>query len=440
MFKFFAKYFRLLGLAAFCLAALAIFLGWFWFFREKPRPATSVQSTAPVAVISAADFGHLILCGLDLYDIRTGALVAGNFLQGLGQPPDALHWRFDRKKLIAGIGPEFRQFALSGEADAAFKLPDGLTPRYAVNSDNAAIYYCDQGDLWRASVDWENGRFVAPARLTNVGYFEPQRFFGGRSFGTDKTLLSTLPTRGMIRIDLTSGRIEEFAGRMRNWMPSPDSEMLAGMSEDYAFCAYTLDTNQTQKFPAPARSYITKIAWLDKNRCLVVRGQQTIFLFNRETMNLSELVKVPKPIKELARPSPTGRYVLAEVLRGYMILDLEKPAASQVVEDDLADADWVSATGLLVNRRMADSEKRGTWLTDLATGHESRLLLRPFSQRAMPHPSVVRMPDNKTVLLLVEGDLWQFNPDGSDPKQLTKTNKVTRPLRLIEPWPEPETR
>lgn len=173
-------------------------------------------------------FKGQFLVGRDLYDGATGRLVAKNFVESPG-----IQWRVvaGRPDLLFADMRDDGQAGLPGFATVQssawgwisrdgknvlgtsfFDRDAGLQPGLADNFRR--VVYLEDGDLWRAEVDWMAREVVNHEKVTNIGVLQGGPYGAKylRWYGNTLLLKADLSQeKPLLKIDLASGAVEELA-------------------------------------------------------------------------------------------------------------------------------------------------------------------------------------------------------------------------------------
>ncbi len=431
--KQFPKYAVVLGVI---IVSTGLF-GFWWYFR-RPSPVVQTPPTDVAPAKPAEDSGekiaqrieHLILANDDLIDIESGEVVAKNWLNG--DRPLKIWFDEQNRKIIGRFERGFKRYALNGKEEALIGHRNGVL----ASEDRDFAIYAEQGDVWRADVDWSAFSLVNAKRLTSIGGFNDQFFAQGLVLATKKALV-VLNMNQLLRVTLDNGEVTpmQVMVNQSNERRSPDGAVYMGdtyAGKGRAVYAYDVDSNSVKTAELP-RSSVTSVVWAGKNDCYILADGQVLYRFDRSKGSFDEVMKIPLFVSVITEPSENGRFLICAYQGGAAFADLEKKKFLPL-EHPAQNVSWAGADTIALSTNAMDSNLRGTWLLKLDGSKPVRVSLEPYMLDGNGQSSLLVLKDSGQVILGTRTGLFKMKPGEAQAKMFSSFTAPSVRLISIQKW------
>lgn len=422
---FIRKFPKFALVAGVLVGSTALFALW-WFTRKVSRPeiARVAVKEAPRPILTeqlAARLGQLAVIDNDLYDVTSGELLAKGWLKT--EMPAVLELEKGGKTLLGRYERDLVRFSWDGSVLARLQMRQPLV----LSADLKSLIYVKDQNIWLGEIDWQALKVGRERQVTSINQFMEQFFSQNILLLTERTLV-VRNLNATLRVDLVSGEVhpiriaESRFGKQR----SPDFRSVVGAEAGQLFC-FDVDSGENKTLPFKGRA-VQDYLWLTKERCAVLSGGDTVYVYDRGAHSLEEAVKLPVGCRELILPSADGRLAFGAAMQGGVLIDFQKRQAEPVRSGN--GLLWGSRDHFLVSREVPDSTWRGTWLKGV--GEEER--------RVMDEPYVVGkgggvvLPLKSGLLLLYTKQGWRsMGVDGGGVSPMPKLPMQFRQAIAIDP-------
>jgi hypothetical protein len=428
-FAFLKKAPKIFLVAGVLIGSTVMFWMW-WHFRAAAHNRNSgtpvAQIEKRVAVDFAANLENYFMAGDDLYDAVAGQLVAKNFLNGAN--PLRLVYEPESKKLVGVFANGFVRFGLDGKKEAEL-LP---AVKAAFTPDAKTMVYAKDGDVWAADLDLVQFKFLNNHKVTAIGQFDDsQNFADNILLLTHKYALWGIGNRHA-RIDLETGAVKPMQVQLlvNQKTRSPDSTMVVGIFNGQ-FMSYDFDSDRGNSRPI-GRGSLSDAQWLDTNRCVILVNRNVVGLFDRRQEKPENICVTPFPVRWLAEPSPSNRYVFCGGDNGVGLVDLETKFFIPLGADSQSwqGCVWLDGENLLCSWEGLDTDRRGTWLKNPVSG-ETRITDEPFLI-ANNSPLVVVLKEAGLAVFQTRKGLQKIKLDGSGRQSFSPSSAEIFSIKKIQ--------
>lgn len=310
-------------------------------------------------------------------------------------------WRLD--------GSEFRSNTLWSNESHQNSRSYWMAAEFMPDDLRRAIYI-DKGDLWRATIDWKEGKLVDAKQVTKLGLLEPGKnkmlhWYGNTAWlwgGFDKD-------KPVVRVNLLSGDVVEMTSlgvfsssdREGRTQKNPSGDLLYRAADGLVY-VYDIRNNKTLSFPNDRDGRQARFAVQDfphekswnwiSDRKLQVMSQEpgTPFLID---WNLGKIVNLA--------PN-SASYYLVEALPGGQFIDVAEQQSVRgrsISPDELprflieiatakktplpvnrgTPSKWLSESELLYVKKEGGLSQVGTWLYNRNTNQHSRITAKQIT-------------------------------------------------------------
>jgi len=416
------RYLAALGLLVIGLVFLTIYS----LFKGSGSNQHSVTEFKPTPPFSPDD---AVLCGNTLINHRTGEIIADQWLEGFGDTPPNLKRisAGDQFVIVAGNNGMTGAFAMNGKSIPFPKADGEPLGASAFNQSFTETVFVRDGNIWHGSVDWPNAVVNNPRRITETGYFRADVFRGtwlwheGELLVAQigKTLQVTLASGAVKEVPLNLNILQKGMSPLGTFAVTPVKSRLLGIND--------LLNGETKQHDLGQK--IRKFLWLTPTKVAIHIGSNQVAQYDHATKKLEGPQQSDEGIRDIAAPSPDGTCFLVIGGSEIAVLDLEaKKDAS--LKLPFNQVEWLSNEELLCSIDTIDTEKRGIWLVE-KTGEMERLSNQPIdsSGRGSNHSVIIR--SKAGALYLSGGNLWSYDRESKELKQLTQSGKLRGPIQAL---------
>jgi hypothetical protein len=433
--KAFPKY--AIALAAFVITT-GLFAYWWYFLRpasdhlqnlQKNDVARGEEVGHKVALLPAK-MGWLVQVEDDLYDINTGELIFKNWLGG--ETPLKLMFDSASSKVIARFERGFKRYNLDGRVDATLVKSNGLI----VSDEMDVAIFADQGDVWKAGIDWRDFKLTDEARATSIGGFQDNYFVQNLVLAS-KSALVVRNMNQLVRVNLGSGEVAPLPLRINDAAVrrSPDGGVFMGDQSGAGgttLYAFDVATGQVKTKELGPQTGVTGVLWLDKDRCCILVNAQFIVVYDRTTGSFEQHMKLPTRIQQIALPSPSKRFVIALGNGSAGFVDLEKKDVITLTAA-VQNLEWIDDEAVIMANTTMDSNQRGTWVMKLKQ-NANRVSTEPYIFADSGKGSVLALNQVGLVIFGTLNGLFKMNLGGTDAVKFANLQRPAMRLMPIEKW------
>ena len=419
------------------ITSTVLFGIWWRFWKPKTHQASVVHQAGAVNEQPDAKFAQmapkmdrLILAEDNLIDIDSGEVVSANWLNG--EHPLKIWFDAASNKVIARFERGFKRYNLDGREDATLWHRNGLI----VADDMDLAIFADQGDVWKAGIDWSGFKLTGEERATSIGGFQ-DNYFAQNLVMASKKAFVVRNMNQLVRVNLGSGEVAPLPlthtdAAVRR---SPDGGIFmgdqtgAGGTTLYAFDVATGEVKTKELGP---QTGVTSVLWLDKDHCCILVNAQFIVMYDRAKGSYEQHMKLPARIVQLALPSPSKRFVvfLGEGKAGFV--DLEKKEVIPLTAA-VQNFDWIADDTVIMANTTMDSNQRGTWVMKLGQ-NANRVSTEPYPFADSGKGSVLALKQAGMVIFGTQSALFKMKPDGTDAVKFSNLQRPVLRLQPIENW------
>jgi hypothetical protein len=414
-----------------------VLFGIWWHFWSPKKHEASVNQDVAVnaqreakAAQMAPRMDRFILAGNDLIDIDSGEVVAANWLKG--EQPLKLMFDSASSKVIARFDRGFKRYNLDGSEDAVLGRNNGLI----ISDDMDLAIFANQGDVWKAGIDWNEFKLTGEARATSIGGFQ-ENYFVQNLVLASKGALVVRNMNQLVRVNLGSGEVAPLPLTITDAAVrrSPDGGVFMGdQTGAGGTTLYPFDvaTGQVKTKELGGQTGVTGVLWLDKDRCCILVNAQFIVMYDRAKGSFEEHMKLPARIVQMALPSPSKRFVVALGDGSAGFVDLEKKdvipltAAAQ-------NLDWIADDTVIMANTTMDSNQRGTWVMKLGQ-KPNRVSTEPYPFADSGKGSVLALKQAGLVIFGTQNALFKMSLGGTDAVKFANLQRPVMRLQPIEKW------
>lgn len=429
--KQFPKYLIVIGVV---MTATVLF-GFWWYFRfsflrkdnteaEKARQAKIEE----VAVTLPAKVGHLLLADGDLYDLDSGRLLLKQWLKE--KQPLKLYYDEEFQKMIGRYPLGLVRFNLNGRQEAAISWQHGLV----IDDAMETALFARENDIWKARVDLRAFQLIDEQRVTTTGAVM-ERYFAQSLLLRTPSILVLRNLNQILRVDLISGQVTSVKMQLPGMKDnrSPDGAVVVAATAVQMkpkFFAYDLEKDESKIFDLDTRSRITAFQWLNRDRCAFVEGGLVLKVYDRQTQEIEKVMDLPIQCSDIAKPSPSGRFVFCGSFRESVLVDTESKKA-EPLKNPAQNYEWVADDVLLCAWDVPDSDQRGTWLWKVGT-EESRVSTEPYTFTRHGPASVLGIKEAGLVTFATKGGLFRVEVGGGQAELFAPIKKPVTQFMFVE--------
>lgn len=432
------KRFPQMALVGGVLVISTVLFAFWWMNRPKPalasvpQPADEIVEQPKPAPFKPYEVNRLLVADGDLIDIETGEVLAKKWLKG--EAPGRLWYDERTGKIIGKHERGIVRYHPDGTKDAEILSINGV----AISEDLSMALYAKEKDIWKAGIDWEAFKLVDEKRVTSQGNIMDRYFLQNVQLATNKVVVAQNMNQ-FLRVNLVTGEVTltripmSEVGERR----SPDGAILLGeVTERQApkVFAYDVEADDAKFFDLPGRFRATEFAWLSKDKAAFLIVGKEVWTYDRASNEIAKVMDLPMHIAQMAKPSPTGRFVFCLGQQGALIADLEKKEI-QPINAPAQSYEWIGEDRLILSREVPDTNLRGTWTFQLGTDSPIRVSTEPYYVARNSSGSVLYMKEAGAVIFSTRTGIFKLKPDADTPVQVLGTEKPSVRLQKVDKWP-----
>lgn len=379
-----------------------------------------------------------LYCGNRILDVETGeTLIEGLFAK---EPiiKRLYFWRARKHFIVFHSQSSFSQYDSRGQILPKLTNQDQLPAVFRFSDDLKRVLFSAKGDIWSATANWEDGVLDNFETVTNVGVIPDRHFSKGIHMQTDKMLLTEVRNQKLL-VNLETKETQEInfpSGRAVQVSPGADAIMGVTKQQMMSLGYYDLRTNQSKVLEPLARGAITQVLWVGNEKCLVLRGNRQIELFDREKGTYETFDKNEKGvfIAGLGSPSPDLKWVVFGLKQGVRaVFDVNDPDRSAVMLPAPAtQGEWLNGDEIIFQNSSMNSEQRGTWVFKISEEKMRRIHPQPLRKNPREKWPIFALNESLSVIY-ANGDFWRYEAGDEQLTRVTESgNWPSTFFRIVE--------
>lgn len=313
-------------------------------------------------------------------------------------------WRLD--------GSEYRSSSLWHDSSTTNARSHWLAAEFMPNDFRRAIYL-NKGDIWRASVDWREGKLIDAQQVTKLGLLDPDKNKLLHWHGNTVWLWGEFDKdKPVVRVNLLTGAVTEMSSlgvfspsdRTGRTQRNPSGDLLYRVADGMVY-SYDVRNNSYSSFPNdrvhrrahPAlNDYTEGKSWnwvSDRMLQGMSSDPGTPFLIDWSLGKITNLAPQLGPFTncKFVEALPEGQYIdvaIEQTVGGRSIpadelarslIEIATATVSALPVKLGTPSKWLSQTELLYVKQEGGLSQVGTWLYDRDTNQHTRITAKQIT-------------------------------------------------------------